>query len=180
MARLLERTACDGLGLPLALGGTTLSEVVLGPVIYIAPFRGQEGAVAEVMGAPLPAPGRVQVVGNARLHWVGPGRALLVGGATPEGLSGVAAVVDQGDGIAAVLLEGPAARDVLARLVPLDLRDVAFAEGATARTLLNHMAVTLTRLGPAAYEVMAMRSMAKTLVQELREAMEHVAARMAL
>ena len=79
MARLLERTACDGLGLPLALAGTTLSEVVLGLVTSIAPFRGQEGAVAEVLGASLPAPGRVQVLGDARLHWVGPGRALLVG-----------------------------------------------------------------------------------------------------
>ena len=180
MARLLERTACDGFGLPLALGGTTLSEVVLGPVTSIAPFRGQEGAVATLLGTPLPTPGHVQVVGGARLHWIGPGRALLVGGAVPEGLSGVAAVVDQGDGIAAVLLEGTAARDVLARLVPVDLRDETFPEGATARTLLNHMAVTLTRLGPAVYEIMAMRSMAKTLVQELREAMERVAARVAL
>ena len=177
MARLLERTACDGLGLPLALGGVTLSEVVPGPVTSIAPFRGQEGAVAEILGAALPAAGRVQWLGTARLHRVGPGRALLVAGAAPDGLSSMAAVVDQGDGIAAVLLEGPKARDVLARLVPLDLRDVTFPEGATARTLLNHMAVTLTRLGPAAYEVMAMRSMAKTLVQELAEAMRHVAAR---
>jgi len=86
-------------------------------------------------------------------------------------------VVDQGDGIAAVRLEGGGARDVLARLVPLDLRDGSFPEGATARTLLNHMAVTLTRVGAEAWEILAMRSMAATLVRELAEAMRHVAAR---
>jgi sarcosine oxidase subunit gamma len=177
VARLLERTACDGLGLPLSIGGATLSEVVLGPVTSIAPFRGQEVAVAEALGAALPAPGRMERAGEARLHWVGPGRALLVGREAPSGLSEVASVVEQGDGIGAARLEGWAARDVLARLVPLDLRDVAFPEGATARTMLNHMTVTLTRVGPMAYEVMTMRSMARTLVSELTEAMHHVEAR---
>lgn len=178
LARLLARRPCEGLGLPLAVGGARLVEVEPGPVTSIAPFRGREAAVARSLGgAVLPPPGRVERMGDARLLWTGPGRALLVGRPAPEGLSAVAAVVEQGDGIACVVLEGPAARDVLARLVPLDLRDGAFPEGSTARTLLNHMAVTLTRLGGDAWEVMAMRSMAATLVRELAEAMEHVAAR---
>ena len=168
----------EGLGLPLAVGGARLSEAVLGPVTSIAPFRGREAAVARALGGiALPAPGRTERIGEGRLVWTGPGRALLIGRPVPEGLSGIAAVVDQGDGIAAVLLEGPAAREVLARLVPLDLRDRSFPEGATARTLLNHMAVTLSRLGAEAYEVMAMRSMAATLVREMAEAMRHLAGR---
>jgi sarcosine oxidase subunit gamma len=168
----------EGLGLPLTAGGATLSEVDPGPVTSISPFRGKEAAVARALGgAHLPAPGRVERMGEARLLWTGPGRALLVGRAVPEGLSGIAAVVEQGDGIACMVLGGPAAREVLARLVPLDLRERAFPAGATARTLLNHMAVTLTRVEPEAYEVMAMRSMAATLVREVAEAMEHVAAR---
>lgn len=178
MARLLERSAVEGLGLPLTIGGATLSGADLGPVASIAPFRGREAAVARALGgAVLPPPGRMERMGEGRLIWAGPGRALLVGRPPPDGLTGIAAVVEQGDGIAAVLLEGPAARDVLARPVPIDLRDRSFPEGASARTLLNHMAVTLSRLGPGAWEVMAMRSMAATLVRELVEAMEHVAAR---
>lgn len=178
MARLLARTPCEGLGLPVAIGGARLSEVELGPVASIAPFRGREAAVARALGgASLPAPGRTERMGEGRLIWTGPGRALLVGRAAPEGLAGIAAVVEQGDGIACIRLDGPAAREVLARLVPLDLRDGAFPEGATARTLLGHMAVTLTRLGPEAWEVMGMRSMAATLVREVVEAMEKVAAR---
>ena len=178
MARLLERSAAEGLELPLALGSARLSEAVLGPVTSIAPFRGREAAVARALGgAVLPSPGRIERMGEGRLLWAGPGRALLIGRPAPEGLSGIAAAVDQGDGIAAVLLEGPASRDVLARLVPLDLRDRSFPEGATARTLLNHMAVTLSRLGPEAWEVLAMRSMATTLVREIAEAMRHLAGR---
>lgn len=175
MARLLARTPCEGL-LPLSIGGVRLAEVVLGPVSLVAPFAGQAEAVGRALGAPLPAPGRAVHLPGGVLLWAGPGRAWLVGRAPPD-LSGLAAVVEQGDGIACVVLEGPTAREVLARLVPLDLRDREFPEGATARTLLNHMAVTLVRVGAEAWEIMAMRSMAATLVRELREAMEHVAAR---
>lgn len=176
MARLLERTPCEGLGLPLEIGAARLSEAEPGPVASIAPFAGRAGEVEARLGAPLPPPGRVVPVEGGRLLWAGPGRAWLLGRAAPD-LSGLAAVVEQGDGIACVLLEGEAAREVLARLVPLDLRDRAFPEGVTARTLLNHMAVTLTRVAPDAWEVLAMRSMAATLVRELAEAMRHVAAR---
>lgn len=176
MARLLARTPFEGLGLPMTVGGARLSEVELGSVTTIAPFAGRAEAVAERLGAALPLPGRAAAVEGGRLLWAGPGRAWLVGREAPD-LRDLAAVVDQGDGIAAVRLEGAGARDVLARLVPLDLRDGTFPEGAAARTLLNHMAVTLTRVGPEAWEILAMRSMAATLVRELAEAMRHVAAR---
>jgi heterotetrameric sarcosine oxidase gamma subunit len=175
VARLLARTPAEGLGLPLSIGGARLSEVDLGPVTSIAPFAGRAEEVAARLGA-MPPPGRVVAVEGGRLLWTGPGRALLVGRTAPD-LGGLAAVVEQGDGIAGVLLEGAHARDVLARVVPLDLRDGTFPEEATARTLLNHMAVTLTRVGAEAWEVMAMRSMAATLVSELAEAMRHVEAR---
>lgn len=178
MARLIAVTPLAGLGLPLVVGGTRLSEVELGPVTSIAPFRGREAAVARALGgAALPHPGRTEKAGEGRLVWVGPGRCLLIGREAPEGLREVAAVTEQGDGMAAAVLQGPGARDVLARLVPLDLREAAFPEGATARTMLVHMTVTLSRVGPEAYEVLAFRSMAATLVREVAEAMHHVAAR---
>ena len=176
MARLLASTPVQGLGLPLAIGRVRLSEVDLGPVTSIAPFAGRADDVAGKLGAPLPPPGRVGAVDRGRMLWAGPSRVLLVGREAPD-LQGLAAVVEQGDGITCVLLDGVGARDVLARLVPLDLRDREFPEGATARSLLGHMAVTLTRVGVEAWEIMAMRSMAVTLVRELTEAMRHVEAR---
>ncbi len=178
MARLIAAQPFEGLGLPLSVGGSTLSARDPGPVWSIAPFRGHEAAVSRALGgAALPQPGRQERMGEARLLWAGPGRLLLVGREPPEGLAPHAAVTDQGDGLACAVLEGPAGRDVLARLVPLDLSDDAFPEGATARTLLVHMAVTLTRTGAAAWEVLAMRSMAGTLVDETGHAMRRLAAR---
>jgi sarcosine oxidase subunit gamma len=174
---LVARGAFEGLGLPLAAGGATLSAVDPGPVTSLAPFAGRVAEVEAALGAALPPPGRAVSLGAGRMLWTGPGRALLVGLRPPEGLDALAAMVPQGDGIAAAALEGPAAREVLARLVPLDLRDRAFPVGATARTLLGHMTITLTRLAPEAWEILAMRSMAVTVARELAEAMQAVAAR---
>ncbi len=179
MARLLAEAPVAGLHLPLSLGGATLSARGPGPVTSVAPFRGRQAEAEARLGVALPAPNRVASWGEGRAIWTGPGRWLLVGAPAPEGLGGLAAVVDQTDASVCVVLDGPAAREVLARLVPADLRDRVFPVGATARTLLNHMTVTLSRLSDEAWEVMAMRSMAGTLVEELAHAMGGVAARAA-
>ena len=92
-------------------------------------------------------------------------------------LAGHAAMVDQSDGWAVLRLEGAGAAEVLARLVPLDLRAPQFRRGHTARTELQHMMASLTRLGPDAFLIMVFRSMARTLVHDLTSAMEAVAAR---
>ena len=84
----------------------------------------------------------------------------------PEG----AAVTDQSDAWAVVALEGDAAEAVLARLVPVDLRVAVFAVGHVAKTMLAHLSVTITRTGQATFEIMVMRSMAKTLVHDLEVA----------
>jgi heterotetrameric sarcosine oxidase gamma subunit len=76
-----------------------------------------------------------------------------------------------------VHIEGAGAEATLARLVPVDLRERFLAQGRTVRTLLGHMAVSITRVGPMEFEVMAMRSMARTLVHELAEAAIGVEAR---
>lgn len=177
MARLLAEAPTAGLGLPISAGGATLSARDLGPVTSVAPFRGREGEVAARLGVALPPPNGTASWGEGRVLWTGPGRWLLVGVPAPGGLEGLAAVVDQTDASACVLLDGPGARDVLARLVPVDLRDRSLPVGATARTVLNHMTVTLSRVGGAAWEVMALRSMAGTLVEEVERAMRGVVAR---
>lgn len=182
VAGLVERTPCDGL-LPVIVGALTLDEVAPGPMTLVAPFRGREGAVAKVLqdafGLELPGPNRAHASGGARALWIGPGRVLLCGVAPPDALAAEAAIVAQSDGHAAVRLAGAGAVDVLARLVPVDLRAPHFPPGSTARTLLGHMTVSVTRweADPEAFEILAMRSMAGTLVQELRHAMEGVTAR---
>ena len=75
------------------------------------------------------------------------------------------------------LLSGAASVDVLARLVPVDLRRTAFPQGHTCRTLVNHMTASVTRQDEDAFLILVFRSMAQTLVEELHEAMEAVALR---
>ena len=100
----------------------------------------------------------------------------MVEGARPEGLDGLAAVTDQSDAWIVVRLEGAGAEDVLARLVPIDLRGRAFPQDSAARTLLGHMSVGIVRV-PGGFEIRAFRSMAGTLAHELGRAMRAVAAR---
>ena len=93
------------------------------------------------------------------------GDAALVLGARVE-IEG-AVCVDQSDGLAALELEG-SVREVLARLCPIDLRERAFPEGATARTLLNHVHVSLTRVSGGTWLVLMPRSMAGTVARRDR------------
>jgi heterotetrameric sarcosine oxidase gamma subunit len=179
VANLIARNPCEGL-LPVTIGSVTISEVLIDRMASVAPFRGKEAAVSEALktacGIAFPAPNRTTSKGAVRAVWAGQGRANLIGCDLPD-LSGLAAVTDQGDGVAAVKIEGDGAEAVLARLVPLDLRAASFKRGHTARSLVNHMTASITRLGPKSFEVMVMRSMAQTLVHELTEAAEGVAAR---
>ena len=70
-------------------------------------------------------------------------------------------------------------RDVLARLVPLDLSPAACPKGSARRTLLGHMSCLILHPGGAAFEILVFRSMAHSAVHELTRAMTAVAARRA-
>lgn len=166
MADLSAKTAAEGL-LPITEGALTLSEAAPAALTSVMPF--EPGGWADA-----PEPNRVAEPGGTRTLCLGPGRYLVFGPA-PEGVD--AAITDQSDAWAALVLEGPGARDVLARLTPVDLRDTALAPGQSAQTLLGYMTATLIRSGGERYEILVFRSMAATAVHELATAMRHVAAR---
>lgn len=175
MADLIAKTPLWG-QTSVVLGGVMMAEVDLGPVTSVAPYDGQEKALAAAL-KPLvfPAPNTVSAKGDARLVWTGRGQAFFMG-AEPGDWAAFAALTDQRDGWACVSVTGAGAVDVLARLVPLDLRSMAV--GACARTALGHMAVILIRVADG-FEVMVFRSMAKTAWHEVEAAMKMRAARLA-
>ncbi|MDH5798619.1 MAG: sarcosine oxidase subunit gamma [Paracoccaceae bacterium] len=177
MARLIAKQPMES-GLPIRHGACQLDVEDVGCITSIAPFKGKKTAVSESLrtqhGVTLPAAGRSTGGAKARCISTGPGQAFLLG-PEPEELSG-AAVTNQSDGWAAFRLEGNAAEDVLARLVPIDLRSHVFKRGYTARTLLYHMTISITRTGPNAFLILVFRSMAQTAVHELEIAMKSVAA----
>ena len=180
MVELIAKSPCDGM-LPLEIGDMRVSEENPGRLTLIAPFRGQDkeasNALKDAHGVSWPQPNRSTGKAGNRAIWFGRGQVLLAGPTPDASLRRFAALTDQSDAWAVTRLEGTAACDVLARLVPLDLRSDAFKRGHTARTELAHMMVSLTRTGPVAFQIMTFRSMAKSLVHELKTAMEGVAAR---
>lgn len=165
---------------PVTHGPVTLAELPLPRITSVAPFEGQAKAMAKAlktMGLTFPAPGAsVTSKGTGTLIWTGHNQAFLLE-ADPAPLQGIAALTDQSDGWCGLTLTGAGAANVLARLVPVDLRLSALPPGACIRTGLNHMNMVLWRRAPDAFTLLVFRSMARTAWHELTDAMQSVAAR---
>lgn len=180
MVDLAPKPACDGL-LPIEVGPLTLTEADLGSMTTIAPFKDKQADVSALLNAAhnltYPAPNTTVVADGARVLWFGRDMAMLVGVSPDTALAQHAALTEQSDAWAAVYLTGAGAENALARLVPVDLRPLAFSTGQTCRTLVGHMTASITRVSSNRFLILVFRSMAQTLVDELHEAMEAVAAR---
>lgn len=166
MANLIAKSAAYGL-LPQTIGAMTLTERTP-QITSVAPFKGQQKAVAAVLGG-WPAPNRAK----GSLLWSGRGQAFVIGDCAD--VAGLAATTDQTDAWAALTLEGADLEQVLARLTPLDTG--AMKRGHTARSLLGHMNALYHRTSGTAMDVYVFRSMAKTAVHDITHAMTSVAAR---
>ena len=172
MARLPTRGPSDDL-LPVTIGEATLSEAPAARVTWIAPFRGRADEVAQALGG-LPDPGRWRDAGALRIVATAPGQWTVLGEVDPP--DGIA-VTDQSDAWFRLILSSDSAADILARLVPADLRGAE--PGWAARTLLGHVSITLLR-DTEGWEIWAPRSMAGTVLHDLARAMRSIAGRRAL
>lgn len=180
MAELIAKTPLDGMA-ARTFGSVTLTEVDLGALTSVAPLAGKAKAAGEALkaahGMAWPAPLRATGKEGARAIWFGRDMVLLAGPAPDAGLGDHAALTDQSDAWCAVQLSGAGAEDVLARLVPVDVSAATFKRGHTARTQIQHMNGSLTRIGADSFLLLVFRSMAGTLLHDLERAMESVAAR---
>lgn len=182
MPDLTTETLLDGAR--IAHGGAALTEAARTPLHWLAPFPSREAAFGATLeaahGLAWPAPGKVTRAEGMEARWAGRAQALLVGVAEPaSALAAEGAVTDVSDVYVRLLLSGEARAEVLARLVPLDLRADRFGAGATARTLLGHIAAHLTAREDW-IEIAVMRSFGASAVHEIERAMCGVAARQAL
>lgn len=179
MVELKAKSAFEGL-LPVHASGVKLETFDVGHMTSLSPL-GDASDFAQALktahGIAVPGPNRSTSKEGVRCIWFGLREVMLIGPAPDAALVKCAAVVDQSDGWAVAEISGAGIEDVLARLVPVDLRASVFKRGHTVRTQLQHMNASLTRLGPDRIMIMVFRSMSATLVHELKGAMDVVAAR---
>ena len=176
----LKATSPFGDSLPQSAGNVTLRDAMPEYLMALMPYDGTETACAEALQkaheVALPAAGRVLGKAAARVIWAGLGQYFYTGNAPLKAtIARHAAIVDQSDAWAVMVLEGEGAAEVLARLTPIDLRPASFKRGHTARSELAHMMAVISRT-PKGFEIMVMRSFARTAVQRLVEAMHSCAA----
>lgn len=176
MVELKQTSPCAGL-LPISFGSVTVDEVDVGPLTSLSAIGDASGALQDAHGLTWPKPGETTQQGEVRCIWFGLREVLLTGAVPDVRLNEHAAVADQSDAWAVVQLHGAGSVDVLARLVPLDLRDAAFPPGRTARTQVQHMNASVTKMETNRFQIMVFRSMAGTLVHDLAQAMAGVASR---
>lgn len=141
-------------------------------IVSIAGFRGQGAAV----NLALPATPCQVSQGGVIYLWSGPNAWLAVSEnpalyeEISERLNGIAAVTEQSDGLVLLRVIGPHARNILAKLVPIDLHPSAFAPDAVAITLAGHIGVRIWQDEDGAFILACFRSFAGALYHSLVEA----------
>lgn len=182
---LQAQGATEGLELPFASGAARLLLAQPAALVWVAPFKGQYAAVSAIVlkriGAGLPDAGRFadgdegRVLWAGHQHWVIAGTGDGLAGEMQALLAGKAAVTGQSDGWTLLALIGVSAREVMARLCPLDLSAEVFPAGSAARSEFAHMMALITAI-PNGFGIMVMRSFTATAVHHIKDAMASVAA----
>ncbi len=181
MDKLIAKSACSGL-LPITIGTLTVKEIIPEVITSLAPLKGQEAALSKSLkakhGIALPQANEMTRDGAVMAVWGG-SHVYLMGAAPDASVSAVASLTDQTDAWSVVSVAGPDIEALFARLTSVDGRLAQFPVGRSIRTQLKHMNVILVRTETEEFTVMAFRSMAKTLVHDLSEAMTSLKARTA-
>lgn len=164
-------------GFEVAVADMSLQMIDPGPMWSVTPYAGCADRAAEVLGGKLPKVQRSVRTGGGEVVWWSRGQFMMFGALDVPAMGGIAAVTDQSDAWSVFELSGAQSEAVLARLVPVDLRQATFKRGHCARTVLNHMPLHVTRISNAGFRLMTFRSMAQTAAHELEFVMRSVAAR---
>ena len=179
MIKLLPKSAAAGLT-PIKISNTKIMELDELALTSISVYKGKSKKLSEQLkkshGMALPHNGRATGREGARALWFGR-HTLLVGPKCDEKLTKFAMLTDQSDAWVVLRMSGDLVEDVLMRLSPVEVRFKTFKTGVVVRTGLQHVNVTLHRIGANTIDVYGFRSTAKTLCHELTQVLTTVAAR---
>ena len=145
----------------------------------LADARLQEVLVA-ISGTGFPAPREAHVAGDKGLVWMAPDEVLLLGPyaeteaaavAVSDALAGTHCLaVNVSDARMMISLSGPLARDVLAKLTPVDLDPSAFGPGQIHRTRIAQVPAAFWMTNAETFEIVAFRSVARYVFDVLTAA----------
>ena len=146
-------------------------------LLSIATPRGGTAALAHALrehaGLMLPEPGCWVGDEALALLWCAPGQFLAVGNAgaverVAEVLRGAALLIDLTDARVVIRVSGRQVREVLGRLVPLDLHPRMMRSGCVASTVAAHISVQIWQIDDApSYDVAGPVSFAGSLLRAL-------------
>ena len=135
-------------------------------------------AASELTGVEFPGALRCARAGNKGLAWMSPDELLVMvdyadAGAAVEKLRGAlegmhALALDTSDARSTISLEGPAARDVLAKLTPADVSPEALPVGGFRRTRLAQAPAGFWMPDAGTIEIIVFRSVSRYVFDILR------------
>jgi methylglutamate dehydrogenase subunit D len=168
----------DGPGVVLALRHPV-------SIVGVVARKGKAQAASEAMerhfGLACPPAGESRSSNAMALHWCGFEQWYAVADGFADGalyedlrdrLAGLASISDQSHGRVILHIEGPKARDLLAKGTGLDLHPRAFGPGRSAVTQTAHVGVHIAQVGPDAFELSLFRGFAESFWEWLGEMSE--------
>jgi len=193
---MLERNSAIAAGLaraprnPNDQSGCRLGEMRGWSLLQVAGFRGSFGAaeraIATCCGVAVPATiGPVARAGGLLIMRTGPEQIWLIGpGDTLAEEPALRSVIVPGIGVLTplshsrtrIFIDGPRARNVLAKGIAIDLAADRFAVDHVAMTGLDHTPILLHRAASNRYELWAMRTFALSLWEWLTDAAQEFGA----
>ncbi len=153
-----------------ALAGLSIEHIAQGGIFQLMARPGSVGE-AEVLAV------MQEAVGSSKgweLRVFGPGQwfllceAIDIADLLQQKFGAGVSVVDQSHGRCRIRISGPAVLELLPKGTGVDLDIRAFPIGRSAATLFGHHGVVLTRNGLENFEVLVLRSLAESLIDEFR------------
>ncbi len=181
----IRLSAAPVLGADIAIGDNRIVERDDLALVSVATPQGGDDAIAAALqsGFGLPVPGPVQSSGQGDMRAVrttADQMMLIFPHATPDAephvrqaLSGAGYTTDQTDVWMVLEISGPDTLAALERLCPLDV--AGFADGAAARTVMEHMGALILRLGPDRFWLMSASSSAGSFCHAVELSYRNVA-----
>ena len=171
---MLSRQSALAEAKPFSGAGVALGEVRDFTLTQTATFSSDgELTIASIAG-PLPPHADIAVVSRGRvIYRTGPLQFWFVG---PDGddlawrLADLCVVTPLSHSRTRIYIEGPVARDILAKGIAIDLHADAFGPGKFAMTGLHHTPILLHCVAPLRLEIYAMRTFAGNIWEWLTDA----------